>query len=76
MIEEISEATYLYDPDVQEGFHEGAVPLWNASDGMWRTQERKIFADLQAWMVEEGIMTIDEDPSAYFINEHLPKDVM
>ena len=50
--------------------------LWNASDGMWRTQERKIFADLQAWMVEEGIMTIDEDPSPYFINVHLPKDVM
>lgn len=76
MIEEISEATYPYDPDVHEGIHEGAVPLWKASDGTWRTQERKIFADLQAWMVKQGIMTIDEDPSAYFTNEYLPKDVM
>lgn len=76
VLKEISEATDLYDPDVHEGFHAGAVPLWKASDGTWWTQERKIFEDLQAWMLKEGIITVDEDPSAYFTNEYLPKDVM
>jgi len=76
VLKEISEATDLYDPDVHEGFHEGAVPLWKASDGTWWTQERKIFKDLQAWMIKEGVMTVSEDPSAFFTNEYLQKDAM
>lgn len=76
ILAEISAQTDLYSPELHRAFWEGSKPLWRTPDGSYWTQEEKIFADLQAWLLEEELMTVDAEISAYYTNEYLPESSM
>ena len=71
-IASIAKQNEIFTLEAHASMVAGSKSQFYVPDGSFWHQDAKTWADVQAWALEEGLISIESDPSEYFTNEYLP----